>query len=53
METIEAAFKDMVRGLESGRFLKRLVDGLQKGRNSPQAAAREIMDRLIDKEGKR
>jgi LAO/AO transport system kinase len=51
METIEAAFKDMVRGLDSGRFLKRLVDGLQKGRTSPQSAAREIMDRLIDKEG--
>jgi LAO/AO transport system kinase len=51
METLEAAFKDMVRGLENGRFLNRLVDGLQKGRNSPQSAAREIMDRLIDKEG--
>jgi LAO/AO transport system kinase len=51
METIEADLKSMIRGLDSGRFLKRLVDGLQKGRNSPQSAAREIMDRLLHREG--
>jgi LAO/AO transport system kinase len=51
MEMIDADIKQMIFGLDEGRLVKRLVDGLQKGKISPRDAAREIMDRLINKEG--
>jgi LAO/AO transport system kinase len=51
LETVEADFKTMIRTIDNGRFLRLLVDGLQKGRNSPRRAAHEIMDRLLNKEG--
>jgi LAO/AO transport system kinase len=51
METIEAELKSLLRNLDGGKFLSRLVDGLQKGRNSPQSAAREFIDRLMSGEG--
>jgi LAO/AO transport system kinase len=51
MEMISADIKAMIFNLDGGRLVKRLVDGLQKGKLSPRDAAREIMDRLINKEG--
>lgn len=51
LETVEANLKTMIRTIDNGRFLRLLVDGLQKGRNSPRRAAHEIMDRLLNKEG--
>jgi LAO/AO transport system kinase len=51
METIDAEINHMIFGLDDGRLVKRLVDGLQKGKISPGDAAREIMDRLTNKEG--
>ena len=51
MEMISANIKAMIFNLDGGRLVKRLVDGLQKGKISPRDAAREIMDRLINKEG--
>jgi LAO/AO transport system kinase len=51
LEIVEADLKTMIRTIDNGRFLKMLVDGLQKGRNSPRSAAHEIMDRLMNREG--
>jgi LAO/AO transport system kinase len=51
LETVEADLKTMIRSIDNGRFLKLLVDGLQKGRNSPRSAAHEIMDRLMNRKG--
>lgn len=51
LETVEVELKTKIRSLDGGRFLQRLIDGLQKGKNSPQSAAREIMDRLMSEEG--
>jgi LAO/AO transport system kinase len=51
MELIDADIKEMIFSLDGGRLVKRLVDGLQKGKISPRDAAREIMNRLINKEG--
>jgi LAO/AO transport system kinase len=51
MEMISADIKNMIFNLDGGRLVKRLVDGLQKGKISPRDAAREIMNRLINREG--
>jgi len=51
MELIDADIKEMIFSLDGGRLVKRLVDGLQKGKITPRDAAREIMNRLINKEG--
>jgi LAO/AO transport system kinase len=51
LETVEANLKTMIRELDNGRFLKMLVDGLQKGKNSPRSAAQEITDRLMNRKG--
>jgi hypothetical protein len=48
---IDADIKAMIFNLDGGGLVKRLVDALQKGRISPRDAAREIMNRLINKEG--
>jgi LAO/AO transport system kinase len=50
METAAADFKATVRRIDNGRFLKRLVDSLQKGRTSPRQAAYEILDSITNKE---
>jgi LAO/AO transport system kinase len=51
LETVEANLKNMIQELDNGRFLKMLVDGLQKGKNSPRSAAQEITDRLMNRKG--
>jgi LAO/AO transport system kinase len=51
MEIISADIKDMIFSLDGGRMVKRLVDGMQKGKLSPRDAAREIMNRMINREG--
>lgn len=48
MEALESDIKKMVHSLDGGNFLEKTVDDLQKGKISPQTAAREIMDRMTN-----
>jgi len=47
LETIESEIKEKIHGLEGGILLEQLVEDLQKGKTTPQNAAREIIKRII------
>ena len=49
METLVSNLKAAVLDMDGGWFLKRLVDALQKGRSTPEEAAREILDRFMNR----
>jgi LAO/AO transport system kinase len=49
LETVENSIKDMVRGLDGGAFVEKLIDEIQKGKTSPQNAAQEILELLMKK----
>jgi LAO/AO transport system kinase len=51
LETIEGNIKEMIRNLDDGDYLEKLVDDLQKGKKSPPNAAAEITARLFKKQG--
>jgi LAO/AO transport system kinase len=46
LETVESAIKNMVRGLDGGALLEKLVDEIQKGKTNPQQAAKEILNQV-------
>jgi LAO/AO transport system kinase len=47
LETIEGNLKEMIRDLDGGDYLEKLVDAVQKGKQTPQHAAAVIMGRLL------
>jgi LAO/AO transport system kinase len=49
LETIEGNLKEMIRNLDGGDYLEKLVDAVQKGKQNPQSAAAEIFTRLFNK----
>jgi LAO/AO transport system kinase len=49
LETVENSIKDMVRGLDGGAFVEKLIGEIQKGKTSPQNAAQEILELLMKK----
>jgi LAO/AO transport system kinase len=49
LETVESIIKDMVRALDGGAFLEKLIEDIQTGKTNPQDAAREIAKRLSEK----
>lgn len=50
METVAADLQAIVREIDGGKCLRRLVEELETGKISPRSAAREIMDRLLYKD---
>ena len=49
LETVEGNLKNMIHSLDGGDYLEKLVDAVQKGQQTPQSAAAEIMGRLLKK----
>jgi LAO/AO transport system kinase len=46
METVEGLLKDCIANIDHGDYLARLIDDLIKGKADPQAAARQLINRL-------
>jgi LAO/AO transport system kinase len=47
LETLEGNLKEMIRNLDGGDYLEKLVDAVQKGKRTPQSASAEILSRLL------
>jgi len=46
METVEGLLKDCIANIDHGDYLARLIDDLVNGKTEPQAAARQLINRL-------
>lgn len=46
METVESLLKDCITNIDHGEYLARLIDDLAKGKTDPQAATRQLINRL-------
>ena len=46
METVERFVRDSIAGIDRGDYLAELIDALARGETNPQAAARQLVNRL-------
>jgi len=46
METVEGLLKDCITNIDHGEYLTRLIDDLARGKTDPQAATRQLVNRL-------
>jgi LAO/AO transport system kinase len=51
METVEGLIKDSIAGIDHGKYLDKLIDELLKGKIDPQAAAKQLVNRLASNLG--